>query len=67
MKVCDQLIMKRRREKGKKKNCSLYKPEINLYRMWCVGQCWEKCHIYEKKHMDEFINVSYVFINDISR
>ena len=39
-----------RRVKGKKN--SLYKYEINLKMwcslMWCVGQCWEKCHIYKK-------------------
>ena len=51
MKVCRD---KMRRGKGKKKNCSLYKYETNLYKigrdlMWCVRQCREKCHVHKKE------------------
>ena len=44
------LIVKRGREKGRRK-ISLYKSETtNLYKMWCLGQNWEKCHsLYMKK------------------
>ena len=40
------------------------------YGLMCfVGQCWKKypsLHI-KKRDMDEFINVSHIFINDVSR
>ena len=61
-----------KKRKGKNRNCSLYKSETDLYKMWCglmwcVRQCWEKCHVWKKRHMDDLINISHVFINDFSR
>ena len=41
-----------RKRKGKKKNCSLYKSETNLYKMWCGLSMWGnagKITIYTKK------------------
>ena len=31
--------------------------------MWCVGQCWEKYHIFEK-YIRATLYVSHGFIND---
>ena len=39
------MITNQRREKGRKKNCSLYEYERNFYKigaLWPDGQCWEK-------------------------
>ena len=44
--------MKKRKEKGKRKTVvrtNLKQTFIKFgMALWCVGQCWEKCHICKK-------------------
>ena len=56
------------KRKGKKKNCSSNKSETNFYKIWyglmvCRAMLGKMPYM-QKRHMDEFINVSHVFIND---
>ena len=60
------------KRKGKKRNCSLYKSETNVYQHlkvamnmvwpWFVAQCWEKYHT--KKTLWMSVCVSCIFIRD---
>ena len=56
------------KKRGKKKNSSLDKSETNLYKMWCdLMVCTAilgKMPYMQKRHIDDFINVFHVFIND---
>ena len=42
-----------KKRKRKKRNCSLYKPETNLFKMWDDNAA--KMSFIQKRHMYEFI------------